>query len=92
MKLTIFVQASTFLSFVVLIKLFAIIDPTAPNNLFSINPITAIFDPVGHQVFSTLEPLVNVHKQQSVAEVIKSFVAGQHFAGRVHIDVYRAQI
>jgi len=36
-----------------------------------------------------LEPLINVHKQRRVAEVIKSLVAGQHLASRVHIDVDR---
>ncbi len=80
-------------------KLPAVIDPTAPNSLLRVDPITATFDPLAHpDVFSTLnplppsmhlEPLINVHKQRRVAEVIKSLVAGQHLASRVHLDVDR---
>jgi GDP/GTP exchange factor required for growth at low temperature len=61
--------------------------------------VTANFDTPAHpEVFSALnplppsmhlEPLMNLHKQRRIAEVIKSFVAGQHLASRVHFDVDR---
>jgi hypothetical protein len=34
-----------------------------------------------------LEPLINVHKQRRIAEVIKSLVSGQHLASRVQFEV-----
>lgn len=34
-----------------------------------------------------LEPLINVHKQRLIAGVIKSLVAGQHLASRVHFPI-----
>ncbi|KAF8900418.1 hypothetical protein CPB84DRAFT_1778876 [Gymnopilus junonius] len=62
-----------------------------------IDPVTANFDPPAHpEVFSSLtplphsmrlEPLINVHKQRRIANVIKSLVAGQHLASRFHFDV-----
>jgi len=80
-------------------KLPALIDPTAPYSIVSIDPITADFDPPAHpEVFSTLaplpaamrlEPLVNVHKQRRIADVIKSLVAGQHMASRVQFGIDR---
>jgi Gdp/GTP exchange factor required for growth at low temperatures len=75
-----------------------LIDPTAPNEAVTIDPVTANFDAPAHpEVFSTLaplplsmhlEPLINVHKQRMIAEVIKSLVAGQQLASRVqfHVD------
>lgn len=78
-------------------KLPALIDPTAPNSVIGIDPETAIFDPPAHpEVFSLLaplppsmhlEPLINVHKQRCIADVIKSLVAGQHLASRVRFEV-----
>lgn len=73
------------------------IDPTAPNSLISVHPVTAIFDPPSHpEVFSALaplpssmhlEPLINVHKQRRIADVIKALVAGQHLASRVQFTI-----
>lgn len=78
-------------------KLPALIDPTAPNQGVGIDPISATFDPPAHpEVFSALaplpatmnlEPLINVHKQRRIAAVIKSLVAGQHLASRIHYEV-----
>jgi hypothetical protein len=78
-------------------KLPALIDPTAPNSLLGVDPITANFDPPAHpEVFSalaplpesmSLEPLMNVHKQRQIADVIKSLVAGQHLASRVQFEI-----
>jgi len=34
-----------------------------------------------------LEPLINVHKQRLIADVIKMLVAGQHLASRVQHPV-----
>lgn len=78
-------------------KLPALIDPTAPNSVVGIDPVTANFDPPAHpEVFSSLtplppsmhlEPLINVHKQRGIADVIKSLVAGQHLASRFQFDV-----
>ncbi|KAF8970688.1 hypothetical protein BDZ97DRAFT_1694461 [Flammula alnicola] len=78
-------------------KLPALIDPTAPNSVIGIDPVTAVFDPPTHpEVFSALaplppsmhlEPLINVHKQRRIADVIKSLVAGQHLASRVQFDI-----
>ncbi|KAG5642703.1 hypothetical protein DXG03_002306 [Asterophora parasitica] len=74
-----------------------LIDPTAPDENVGINPVTGNFDAPAHpEVFSALaplpssinlEPLINVHKQRRIAGVIKSLVAGQHLASRVHFDV-----
>lgn len=74
-----------------------LIDPTAPNEAVVVDPITANFDAPAHpEVFSTLaplppsmhlEPLINVHKQRMIAGVIKSLVAGQHLASRMHYPV-----
>ncbi|KAF5376065.1 hypothetical protein D9615_007684 [Tricholomella constricta] len=74
-----------------------LIDPTAPDEAVGINPNTSNFDAPAHpEVFSALtplppsmnlEPLINVHKQRRKAGVIKSLVAGQHFASRVQFDV-----
>ncbi|KDR78279.1 hypothetical protein GALMADRAFT_245373 [Galerina marginata CBS 339.88] len=78
-------------------KLPALIDPTAPNSVIGIDPITANFDPPAlPEVFSALaplppsmhlEPLINVHKQRRIADVIKSLVAGQHLSSRVQFEV-----
>ncbi|KAJ6578832.1 hypothetical protein DFH09DRAFT_1030705 [Mycena vulgaris] len=75
-------------------KLPDLIDPTAPTEAVGIDPITSNFDaPSRPEVFSALaplppsmhlEPLINVHKQRMIAGVIKSMVAGQHLASRVH--------
>ncbi|THV03486.1 ras GEF [Dendrothele bispora CBS 962.96] len=74
-----------------------LIDPTAPNKAIGFDPVSSNFDPVAHpEVFSTLaplpssinlEPLINVHKQRLIADVIKSLVAGQHLASRVQFPV-----
>jgi hypothetical protein len=78
-------------------KLPDLIDPTAPHQSVGVNPVNNNFDPLYQpDVFSSLaplpdsmnlEPLINVHKQRRIAEVIKSLVAGQHLASRVHFDV-----
>ncbi|CAL1698109.1 unnamed protein product [Somion occarium] len=70
-----------------------LIDPTAPNEPVAINSITNTFESPAHpEVFSSLaplppsvqlEPLINVHKQRLIADVIKSLTAGQHLASRV---------
>jgi len=77
-------------------KLPDLIDPTAPTVAVGIDPITSNFDAPSHpEVFSALaplpasmhlEPLINVHKQRLIAGVIKSMVAGQHLASRVHFQ------
>ena len=64
-----------------------------------VDQTTADFDlPANPEVFSSLvplpssmrlEPLINVHKQRRVAEVIKSLVAGQHLASAVRFEVDR---
>lgn len=74
-----------------------LIDPTAPHQPVGVNPQTNTFDSLYQpDVFSslaplpdamTLEPLINVHKQRRIAEVIKSLVAGQHLASRVQFEV-----
>jgi GDP/GTP exchange factor required for growth at low temperature len=71
-----------------------LIDPTAPTEAVGVDPLTSNFDAPSHpEVFSALaplppsmhlEPLINVHKQRMIAGVIKSMVAGQHLASRVH--------
>ncbi|KXN85240.1 Guanine nucleotide exchange factor LTE1 [Leucoagaricus sp. SymC.cos] len=78
-------------------KLPDLIDPTAPHQSVGVNPSTNTFDPLYQpDVFSSLaplpdsmnlEPLINVHKQRRIAEVIKSLVAGQHLASRVQFEV-----
>lgn len=78
-------------------KLPALIDPTAPNQGVGFDPISATLDPPAHpEAFSALaplpatmnlEPLINVHKQRRIAAVIKSLVAGQHLASRIHYEV-----
>ncbi|KAJ7699366.1 hypothetical protein B0H17DRAFT_926723 [Mycena rosella] len=75
-------------------KLPDLIDPTAPTEAVGIDPLTSNFDAPSHpEVFSALaplppsmhlEPLINVHKQRMIAGVVKSMVAGQHLASRVH--------
>ncbi|KAJ7607320.1 hypothetical protein FB45DRAFT_846796 [Roridomyces roridus] len=80
-------------------KLPDLIDPTAPTVAVGIDPVTSNFDAPSHpEVFSALaplppsmhlEPLINVHKQRLIARVIKSMVAGQHLASRVHYPVER---
>ncbi|KAK7688509.1 hypothetical protein QCA50_008047 [Cerrena zonata] len=70
-----------------------LVDPTAPNQPVAINPETNSFESPAHpEVFSSLaplppsvqlEPLINVHKQRLIADVIKSLTAGQHLALRV---------
>mgnify|MGYP001476109059 CR=1 FL=1 len=74
-----------------------LIDPTSPNEVVGMNPVTGDFDPPAHpEVFDALaplppnihlEPLVNVHKQRKIAAVIKSLVAGQHLASRVNFEI-----
>lgn len=57
------------------------LDPPAYPEVFaSLAPLPASMQ---------LEPLINVHKQRRVAEVIKSLVAGQHLASRTQFDVDR---
>jgi len=78
-------------------KLPDLIDPTAPNEAVRVDPQTGNFDPPAHpEVFSDLaptppsvqlEPLINVHKQRLIADVIKMLVAGQHLASRVQYPV-----
>ncbi|KAF9450741.1 ras GEF [Macrolepiota fuliginosa MF-IS2] len=78
-------------------KLPDLIDPTAPHQTVGVNPSTNAFDPLFQpDIFSSLaplpdsmnlEPLINVHKQRRIAEVIKSLVAGQHLASRVQYEV-----
>jgi Gdp/GTP exchange factor required for growth at low temperatures len=74
-----------------------LVDPTAPNEAVSVDPVTASFNAPAHpEVFASLtplppsmqlEPLINVQKQRAIAGVIKSLVAGQHLASRVHFPV-----
>jgi len=62
-----------------------------------VDPISADIDlPAYPNVFDSLaplpssmhlEPLINIHKQRRVAEVIKSLVAGQHLASRAQFQV-----
>ena len=78
-------------------KLPALIDPTDPHSVIWIEPEDATFDPpVNPQVFADLtplppsmhlEPLINVHKQRRIADVIKSLVAGQHLASRIQFTI-----
>ncbi len=74
-----------------------LIDPTAPHLAMEIDPNTGTCCPPRYpDVFSALaplpsfiqlEPLINVHKQRQVAVVIKSLIAGQQLARRVHFDI-----
>jgi len=74
-----------------------VIDPTAPHKLSALDTVNSVFQsPLHPEVFSSLAPLppsmslevlINVHKQRRIADVIKSLVAGQHLASRVHFDV-----
>lgn len=74
-----------------------LIDPTAPNEPVIINPVTNSYEAPAHpEVFSTLaplppsvqlEPLINVHKQRLIADVVKSLVAGQHLTSRTSYPV-----
>ncbi|KAI0073189.1 ras GEF [Panus rudis PR-1116 ss-1] len=74
-----------------------LIDPTAPNEPVTVNPSTNTFEAPAHpEVFSTLaplppsvqlEPLINVHKQRLIADVVKSLTAGQHLASRVQYPI-----
>jgi hypothetical protein len=78
-------------------KLPAVIDPSAPHKLSALDTVNSVFQsPLHPEVFSSLAPLppsmslevlINVHKQRRIADVIKSLVAGQHLASRVHFDV-----
>ena len=78
-------------------KLPAVIDPTAPHKLSALDTVNSVIQsPLHPEVFSSLTPLppsmslevlINVHKQRRIADVIKSLVAGQHLASRVHFDV-----
>ena len=73
------------------------IDPTAPHKLAALDTVNSVFQsPLHPEVFSSLAPLppsmslevlINVHKQRRIADVIKSLVAGQHLASRIHFDV-----
>ena len=74
-----------------------LIDPSAPNEAVSVDPISGNFDALAHpEVFASLrplpasmqlEPLINVQKQRLIARVIKSLVSGQHLASRVQFSV-----
>ena len=74
-----------------------LIDPTAPNEVVTFDPLSSNLSPPAHpEVFSTLaplpssmhlEPLINVHRQRLIAGVIKSLVAGQHLASRVQFPI-----
>lgn len=78
-------------------KLPDLIDPTAPNEAVWVDPVTCSFDSPAHpEVFSDLaplppsmqlEPLINVHKQRLISDVIKLLTAGQHLAARVQYPV-----
>jgi GDP/GTP exchange factor required for growth at low temperature len=73
------------------------VDPTAPAEPVLIDGDTGTLSPPSHaEVFLNLqalprdlalEPLINVHKQRLIASVIKSFVAGQHLATKIHFEV-----
>ncbi|KAJ4480920.1 hypothetical protein J3R30DRAFT_3287494 [Lentinula aciculospora] len=74
-----------------------LVDPTAPNEVVTFDPVSSDFSPPAHpQVFLTLAPLpstmhlellINVHRQRLIAAVIKSLVAGQHLASRVQFPI-----
>ncbi|KAI0298477.1 hypothetical protein B0F90DRAFT_1732791 [Multifurca ochricompacta] len=76
-----------------------LIDPTAPTELVSIEPVSGNFSAPAHpEVFNVLpslpssmhlEPLINVHKQRLVARTVKALVAGQHLASRLQYPIDR---
>jgi GDP/GTP exchange factor required for growth at low temperature len=76
-----------------------LIDPTAPTELVSIEPVSGNFSAPAHpEVFDALpplppsmhlEPLINVHKQRLVARTVKALVAGQHLASRLQYPIDR---
>ncbi len=76
-----------------------LIDPTAPTELVSIEPVSGNFSAPAHpEVFDALpllppsmhlEPLINVHKQRLVARTVKALVAGQHLASRLQCPIDR---
>jgi len=76
-----------------------LIDPTAPTELVSIEPVSGNFSAPAHSdVFDALpalppsmhlEPLINVHKQRLVARTVKALVSGQHLASRLQHPIDR---
>lgn len=78
-------------------KLPDLIDPTSPHDPVGMDSQSFSFDSPAHpDVFDSLtplppsmqlEPLINVHKQRLIAEVIKDLVAGQHLASRVNFAI-----
>ncbi|KAH9958161.1 hypothetical protein BC827DRAFT_1221435 [Russula dissimulans] len=76
-----------------------LIDPTAPTELVSIEPVSGNFSAPAHpDVFDALpalppsmhlEPLINVHKQRLVARTVKALVSGQHLASRLQHPIDR---
>ncbi|KAH9984299.1 hypothetical protein BJV77DRAFT_966244 [Russula vinacea] len=76
-----------------------LIDPTAPTELVSIEPMSGNFSAPAHpEVFDALpplppsmhlEPLINVHKQRLVARTVKALVSGQHLASRLQYPIDR---
>ncbi|KAI6103929.1 hypothetical protein EDD16DRAFT_1715005 [Pisolithus croceorrhizus] len=78
-------------------KLPDLIDPTSPHDPVGMDSQSLGFDSPAHsEVFDSLtplppsmqlEPLINVHKQRLIAEVIKDLVAGQHLASRVNFAI-----
>ncbi|KAK7045447.1 Guanine nucleotide exchange factor lte1 [Paramarasmius palmivorus] len=73
-----------------------LIDPTAPDEIVNIDPLTSNLDSPAHpEIFDALaplppsmhlEPLVNVHKQRLIAGVVQSFIAAQHLASRIQFS------
>jgi Gdp/GTP exchange factor required for growth at low temperatures len=76
-----------------------LIDPTAPTELVSIEPVSGNFSAPAHsEVFDALpplpssmhlEPLINIHKQRLVARSVKALVSGQHLASRLQYPIDR---
>ena len=76
-----------------------LIDPTAPTELVSIEPVSGNFSaPAYSEVFDALpplpssmhlEPLINIHKQRLVARSVKALVSGQHLASRLQYPIDR---
>ncbi|KAF9256211.1 ras GEF [Marasmius fiardii PR-910] len=74
-----------------------LIDPTAPNEVVGIDPITSNFDSPAHpEVFDALaplppamqlEPLINVQKQRLIAGVVNRCITGQQLANRVRFPI-----
>ncbi|KAL1741639.1 hypothetical protein HDZ31DRAFT_44998 [Schizophyllum fasciatum] len=74
-----------------------LIDPTAPHEVVGVDPVTNNYESAAHpEVFAALkplppgihlEPLINVQKQRSIANVVRSLVTGQHLASRVHYPI-----